>query len=126
MNRICFTDTETTRICSCGAHIIRPAGPEGSWMATDGERPGDFWHEGGALHQPVCPPSEEIILALPWFEVPLGELVLYAGRFMRLEAMWPATDDSQWLGITVLHGAATTDHQVRAVDITVVKRYVED
>ena len=41
--------------CKCGAHLVFNGlpGVGGSWMATDGERPGDFWCPGGSLHLPV-------------------------------------------------------------------------
>jgi hypothetical protein len=79
-----------------------------------------------AGHEPSCPPSEPVIVALPWFEVQLGETVLYCGAWMRLAAMWPATDDSQWLGISVFYGGSATNHQVRADGLVAVQRYLTE
>jgi hypothetical protein len=78
----------------------------------------------GREDHPSCPPSEPVILAMPWFEVQLGETVLYCGAWMRLAAMWPATDDSQWLGISIFYRGSATSHRVRADDLVAVQRYL--
>ena len=117
-----------SRTCRCGATITfgyLPGYYTGRWIPAGSTQLGDSWCEDGYLHKPGCPPSEVHDQALPWFEIGEGDLVVYDGKWHRLERMWPAMNPARpaEFGIELLREGETTRHFVDSSDLTAVRRY---